>query len=146
MVDFSVVEIIEKYILKYFYYVSGGDWGGKNVNKEIFDIFESIFGVEVMKKFNDMKVEILQMENDIELKKRDIKIEDKLSFSLLVSLLFLCRDVNKKNFKEMIEKLLEYKNDIVYRGGKIIFDVFFVNYIFEIVVSKIVGYMKLVLV
>lgn len=86
------------------------------------------------------------MENDIELKKRDIKIEDKLSFSLLVSLLFLCRDVNKKNFKEMIEKLLEYKNDIVYRGGKIIFDVFFVNYIFEIVVSKIVGYMKLVLV
>lgn len=86
------------------------------------------------------------MENDIELKKRDIKIEDKLSFSLLVSLLFLCRDVNKKNFKEMIEKLLEYKNDIVYKGGKIIFDVFFVNYIFEIVVSKIVGYMKLVLV
>lgn len=86
------------------------------------------------------------MENDIELKKRDIKIEDKLSFSLLVSLLFLCWDVNKKNFKEMIEKLLEYKNDIVYRGGKIIFDVFFVNYIFEIVVSKIVGYMKLVLV
>lgn len=59
MVDFSVVEIIEKYILKYFYYVSGGDWGGKNVNKEIFDIFESIFGVEVMKEFNDNKVEIL---------------------------------------------------------------------------------------
>lgn len=86
------------------------------------------------------------MENDIELKKRDIKIEDKLSFSLLLSLLFLCRDVNKKSFKEMIEKLLEYKNDIVYKGRKIIFDVFFVNYIFEIVVSKIVGYMKLVLV
>lgn len=58
-VDFSVVEIIEKYILKYFYYVSGGEWGGKNVNKEIFDIFESIFGVKVMKKFSDMKVEIL---------------------------------------------------------------------------------------
>lgn len=86
------------------------------------------------------------MENDIELKKRDIKIEDKLLFSLLLSLLFLCWDVNKKNFKEMIEKLLEYKNDIVYKGGKINFDVFFVNYIFEIVVSKIVGYMKLVLV
>lgn len=131
--------------MKHLHYASGGDWGGKNVNKEIFDIFESIFGAEVMKKFNDMKAEILQMENDIELKKRDIKTEDKLSFSLLASLSSLCRDVNKKNFKEMIEKSPEYKNDIVYRGGKIIFDASLVNHIFETVVSKIAGHMKSVL-
>eukprot|EP00105_Crassostrea_gigas_P003583 XP_011416486.1 PREDICTED: uncharacterized protein LOC105320306 [Crassostrea gigas] len=143
--DFSVVEITEKHTLKHLHYASGGDWGGKNVNKEIFDIFESIFGAEVMKKFNDMKAEILQMENDIELKKRDIKTEDKLSFSLLASLSSLCRDVNKKNFKEMIEKSPEYKNDIVYRGGKIIFDASLVNHIFETVVSKIAGHMKSVL-
>lgn len=84
------------------------------------------------------------MENDIELKKRDMKIEDKLLFSLLLSLLFLCWDVNNENVKDMIEKL-GYKN-VVYKIGKIIFDVFFVKCIFGIVVSKIVGYMKLVLV
>lgn len=141
--DFSVVEITEHHTLKHLHYASGGEWGGKNVNKEIFDIFESIFGAKVMKKFSDMKAEILQMENDIELKKRDMKTEDKLSFSLLPSLSSLCRDVNNENFKDMIEKS-GYKN-VVYKTGKIIFDASLVKRIFGTVVSKIAGHMKSVL-
>lgn len=129
--------------MKHLHYASGGEWGGKNVNKEIFDIFESIFGAKVMKKFSEMKAEILQMENDIELKKRDMKTEDKLSFSLLPSLSSLCRDVYNENFKDMIEKS-GYKN-VVYKTGKIIFDASLVKRIFGTVVSKIAGHMKSVL-
>lgn len=129
--------------MKHLHYASGGEWGGKNVNKEIFDIFERIFGAKVMKKFSDMKAEILQMENDIELKKRDMKTEDKLSFSLLPSLSSLCRDVYNENFKDMIEKS-GYKN-VVYKTGKIIFDASLVKRIFGTVVSKIAGHMKSVL-
>lgn len=142
--DFSVVEITENHTLKHLHYASGGDWGGKNVNKEIFDIFEEIFGSKVMEKFRDMKAEILQMESDIELKKRDLTTGDKLMFSLLPNLSSLCREVYKKNYKEKIDQS-KYKKQIEYKTGKISFDASLVNEIFGKVVKKIAAHMKSVL-
>lgn len=49
--------------MKYFYYFEGGVWGGRNINKVIFDKFEEIFIKEVMSKFKIMKVDCLDMEN-----------------------------------------------------------------------------------
>lgn len=143
--DFSVVEITEKHTLKHLHYASGGDWGGKDVNKEIFNIFERIFGTEVMKKFNDMKAEILQMENDIELKKRDLKTGDKLSFSVLPSLTSLCSEVHKKTYKEIIDKSMFKEAIECKRSGKICLDVSLVNRIFGTVVRKIADHMKSIL-
>ena len=92
------MEITKEKKLSHLHHASGGDWGGKKMNEAIFNIFEDIFGPEVMKKFNDAKSEVLEMENVIELKKREMneKPEKKFSFKMLPIFTTLCSDVHKK--------------------------------------------------
>lgn len=111
--DFSVVEITKEHKLKHLHYASGGDWGGKNVNQNIFNIYEEIFGTEVMKTFSKEKADILEMENDIELKKRDLRQDEPLSLRLLPSLTTLCPE----SYKDMVKKS-KYKDYIKCKGEK----------------------------
>lgn len=142
--DFSVVEITKKHTLKHLHYASGGDWGGKNVNKIIFNIYKEIFGSKVMKDFKDMKAELLEMENDIELKKRALKTKEKLSLKFSPTFAVLCQDTYSTSYKELLKKS-RFKNYIELKGEKIIFAASIVDDIFKTVVGKIAEHMKLIL-
>lgn len=139
--DFSVVEITDEHTLKHLHYASGGDWGGKNINENIFNIYEEIFGKDAMKKFSEEKADILEMENEIELKKRDLSREETLSLRLLPNLTASC----PKPYKQMIEES-KYKKSIKYKTGKIYLQESLVNFaIFKPVVGNIADHMKSIL-
>lgn len=84
IVDFVVVEVIKNYIFKYFYYVSGGGWGGKYINEVILKRVKKMFSKEDLILFESMRVDVLDIENEIEMKKKDLKKGDELFFSLLL--------------------------------------------------------------
>lgn len=114
---------------------------GKNVNKNILNIYEEIFGKEVMKKFSEEKADILEVENEIELKKRDLSREETLSLTLLPNLTTSC----PKLYGQMIEES-KYQKYIKYKRGKIVFQEPLVNHcIFKPVVGKIADHMKSIL-
>ena len=122
--DFSAMEITKEKKLFLLHHPSGGDWGGKKMNEAIFHIFEDIFGLEVMEQFNDAKSEVLEMENVIELKKREMneKHEKQFSFKMLPVFTQLCNDIHNKNAQQMIETS-NYSDKIkVKTGGRLIFD------------------------
>lgn len=127
--------------MKHLHYASGGDWGGKNVNQNIFNIYEEIFGTEVMKTFSKEKADILEMENDIELKKRDLRQDEPLSLRLLPSLTTLCPE----SYKDMVKKS-KYKDYIKCKGEKTVLNKALVdNAIFKPVVGGIVDHMDSIL-
>lgn len=139
--DFSVVEITKEHKLKHLHYASGGDWGGKNVNQNIFDIYKEIFGTEVMKTFSKEKADILEMENNIELKKRDLGSGEPLSLTLLPSLTTLCPE----SYKDMVMKS-KYRYSIKCKGERTVFQKSLVDdAIFKPVVGEIANHMKSIL-
>lgn len=140
-----MVEVTENHRLKHLYHASGGDWGGKKINEQIFQIFTDIFGVEVMKKFKEMKAEVLEMENDIEMKKRDLKIDGRLHVRLLPALTSLCEETSDIPYNMMIKNSSYRKLVGIRGGGKILFEPSLVNDIFESVVGEIAKHVKTVL-
>jgi hypothetical protein len=90
-----------------------------------------------------MKAEVLEMENDIEMKKRDLKIDGRLHVRLLPALTGLCEDAGV-SYKEKI-KQSPYHEFVKIRGGKISFEPFLVKKIFESVVGEIANHIKTIL-
>lgn len=97
-----------------------------------------------MKDFKNMKAELLEMENDIELKKRALKTKEKLSLKFSPTFAVLCQDAYSTSYKELLKKS-RYKNCIELKGEKIIFAASIVDDIFKTVVGKIAEHMKLIL-
>ncbi|XP_061164136.1 uncharacterized protein LOC133173197 [Saccostrea echinata] len=143
--DFSVVEVTKDYKLEHLHYASGGDWGGNAVNQEIYKIFTETFGEEVMRSFWEMKAEVLEMENEIELKKRDLKIEGKLSVRVLPALANLCEEIRGHNYKKIIEQSQHKKSLKVKAGAKIIFETDLTKRIIDSVVGQIAIHIKSIL-
>lgn len=69
-----------------------------------------------MKIFLKEKVDILEMENNIELKKRDLGLGELLFLTLLLSLIILCLEF----YKDMVMKL-KYRYFIKCKGERIVF-------------------------
>lgn len=94
-----------------------------------------------MEKFSEEKAEILDMENEIEVKKRDLSTGEKLSLTLSPPLAVLC----PKLCTQMIEESM-YRESIKYKRGKIVFQERLVYHgIFKPVVEKIADHMKSIL-
>lgn len=142
MANFSVVQITTNYTLEYLHNASGGEWGGTNVNRIIFDIYKEIFGQKVMNEFKKMKAQLMEM--DIELKKRDLNTEKKLSLEFSPTLESICRVAYNISCEELIKRS-RYKDVIELKMGKIFFAATFVKDIFKQVVGEITEHMKLIL-
>lgn len=69
-----------------------------------------------MKIFLKEKVDILEMENNIELKKRDLGLGELLFLTLLLSLIILCLEF----YKDMVMKL-KYRYFIKCKVERIVF-------------------------
>lgn len=94
-----------------------------------------------MEKFLEKKAEILEMENEIEVKKRDLSRGETLSLTLSPALADLC----PKLCRQMIEESM-YRKCIEYKRGKIVFPERLVDDgIFKPVVRKIADHMKSIL-
>lgn len=94
-----------------------------------------------MEKFLEEKAEILEMENEIEVKKRDLSRGETLSLTLSPALVDLC----PKLCRQMIEESM-YRKCIKYKEGKIVFQERLVDDgIFKPVVRKIADHMKSIL-
>lgn len=94
-----------------------------------------------MEKFSEEKDEILDMENEIEVKKIDLSRGETLSLTLSPALAVLC----PKPYRQMIEES-KYRKFIKYKRRKIVFQECLVNHgIFKPVVGKIADHMKSIL-
>lgn len=139
--DFSLVEITKNRTLKHLHHPDGGNWGGGNINKVIFDIFEEIFSKQVMSKFKNMKADCLDMENQIEIRKRDLGANDKLSLTMLQSLSSLCQQTTNNSWREMVQKS-KYKDRIQCKKQNIILEPTLINDIFKSTARSITHRMK----
>lgn len=59
------------------YWFFGGVWGGNLINKKIWEIMINVFGKEVIDEFKKFIVDYIDMEFNIEFRKRDIFIGSK---------------------------------------------------------------------
>lgn len=83
-----------------------------------------------MSKFKIMKADCLDMENQIEMRKRDLGATDKLSLMMLQSLSSLCQQTNNNSWEEMVQKS-KYKDLIQCKKQNIVFEPTLINEIFE---------------
>lgn len=74
IIDFIFKEVVDDNIIKDFYQVIGGFWGGCMVNWMILDFLEDFLGKDV---FEELKINYkffwLELEREVELKKKNVK-------------------------------------------------------------------------
>lgn len=97
-----------------------------------------------MNKFKKMKAEIMEMEMDIELKKRDLNTEKDLSLEFSPTLESICRAAYNISCEKLIEQS-RFASCIMLKRGKIFFIASLVKHIFKQVVGKIIKHMKWIL-
>lgn len=136
--DFTVAEVTKKHTLKHLHYASGGGWGGKKINEAILNKLKEMFTQEDVILFESMRADVLDIENEIEMKKKNLKKGDKLSLSSLPT--FLSQKANSKMIKKTNDKDL-----IKWKGDKLIFEAAILNNIFESIVGLITNHIKTLL-
>lgn len=75
------------------------------------------------------------MESNIELKKRDFFVNNKLLLLVYLFFVFICKDKIGKIYKILVEEL-EYVEDVKVRIGKIIFEFKMIEKIFERILKE----------
>lgn len=139
------MKIIEEGKFTHLHHPSGADWGGSKMNEAIFDIFKEIFGVKVMESFHHTKAEVLEMENDIEMKKRQLD-QNLLSIVVLPIFTSLCNEIHGESYIDVIKKSSYADRIKVKPGGKLLFDDQLVRTkIFEPVAGKIADHIQEIL-
>lgn len=136
--DFAVAEVTKNHTLKHLHHASGGGWGGKHINEEILKRVKKMFSKEDLILFESMRADVLDIENEIEMKKKDLKKGDELSLRSLPT--FLSQKANSKMIKKTNDKDL-----IKWKGDKLIFEAAILSNIFEQVVKGITNHIKTLL-
>ncbi|XP_052721737.1 uncharacterized protein LOC128192798 isoform X3 [Crassostrea angulata] len=130
--DMTVLELNEDKTMKQLHRSFGGSWGGNLINQKIWEIMCSIFGEEIIEEFKKQTADYMDMESNIELKKRDITVGSKLQLTILPSLADLCKTVKGKSYKELITQSKEYADVVKVRTGKLSFEPKLVEEIFDL--------------
>nr|XP_034301188.1 heat shock 70 kDa protein 12A-like [Crassostrea gigas] len=130
--DMTVLELNEDKTMKQLYRSFGGSWGGNLINRKIWEIMYSIFGKEIIEEFKKQTADYMDMESNIELRKRDITVGSKLQLPILPSLADLCKTVEGKSYKELITQSKEYAGVVKVRTGKLSFEPELVEEIFDL--------------
>lgn len=133
--DMTVLELNEDKTMKQLHRSFGGAWGGNLINGKIWGIMGTIFGKEIMDEFKKLTADFMEMESNIELKKRDITAGSKLQLPILPSLADLCKKLKGKGYKDLINEA-KY-NGIKVRTGKLCFEPDLVKEIFDLTLTNI---------
>lgn len=104
-VDVTVHEVKADGTLKELHKASGGDWGGIQVDKHYFYLYDKIFGKELMDIFKkDFKFDHLDMQRDFEIKKRNLHQDSvKVSIKVPAALLETVQKEKQMSPQQVIE-------------------------------------------
>lgn len=128
--DFSLMGVAKDGGLEVLHEAVGGAWGGTTINARIWDFLEELLTKDVIDEFRKQTSDYLEMESNIELKKRDLSADNKLLLLVYPSLASICKDKTGKTYKELVEESV-HAEDVKVRTGKIIFEPKMIEKIFE---------------
>uniref|UniRef100_K1PRX6 Heat shock 70 kDa protein 12A n=1 Tax=Magallana gigas TaxID=29159 RepID=K1PRX6_MAGGI len=133
--DLTVLELNEDKTMKQLHRSFGGAWGGNLINKKIWEIMTDVFGKEVIDEFKKLTADYIDMESNIELRKRDISTGSKLQLQILPSLADLCKTKKGKGYKQLVTES-GYTN-VKVRTGKLSFEPDLVEEIFDLTFTNL---------
>lgn len=128
--DFSLMGVAKDGGLEVLHEAVGGAWGGTTINNRIWEVLEELLTKDVIDEFRKQTSDYLDMESNIELKKRDLYTDNKLLLLVYPSLASICKETTGKSYKSLVEES-DHKEDVKVRTGKIIFEPKMIEKIFE---------------
>uniref|UniRef100_K1RZR1 Heat shock 70 kDa protein 12A n=1 Tax=Magallana gigas TaxID=29159 RepID=K1RZR1_MAGGI len=128
--DFTLMGVAKDGGLEVLHEAVGGAWGGTTINARIWEFMEELLTKDVIDEFKKQTSDYLDMESNIELKKRDLSANNKLLLLVYPSLASICKDKTGKTYKTLVEES-EHAEDVKVRTGKIIFEPKMIEKIFE---------------
>ncbi|XP_063411922.1 heat shock 70 kDa protein 12A-like isoform X2 [Mytilus trossulus] len=136
-VDITSNEIMESGQLKEIHSASGGPWGGNTINTRIWKLLRGIFGDKVVTKFiAEHRDEYLDLARRVELKKRTVTPDGKITLEIERSLIIEAQNFNPDIIAE------EYKDKVKLIRNKLIFSPDVVLQIFKDGIDKIIMYVQ----
>ncbi|XP_056010525.1 uncharacterized protein LOC125681968 isoform X4 [Ostrea edulis] len=134
--DFTVLELTGDRKMKQLYRAFGGEWGGNMINQKVWEVLVNIFGRDVIEAFKNQTADSMEMEYNIEIKKRVCTPESQLQLPIFPSLTNLCQSLKKKTYKELV-KDSRYADIVKVRTGKLVFTPEMVEQIFEMALTNL---------
>ena len=122
---------------------TGGPWGGKQVDQNLIDLFDSIFGKDFMTKYQEQSPkEWLDMQTHFETLKKGFKPDGSSHISIPVRYNFgeLCDDQHDKSVKKVIKE--NAHKGVTFNNGEIVINPQKSSALFEPVISKIVSHLR----
>ncbi|XP_076088878.1 heat shock 70 kDa protein 12A-like [Mytilus galloprovincialis] len=136
-VDITSNEILESGQLKEIHSASGGPWGGNTINTRIWKLLRGIFGDKVVTKFiAEHRDDYLELARRVELKKRTVTSDGKITLEIERSLIIEAQNFNPDIIAE------EYKDKVKLIRNKLIFSTDVVLQIFKDGIDKIITYVQ----
>ncbi|VDI65162.1 Hypothetical predicted protein [Mytilus galloprovincialis] len=137
-VDITSNEILESGQLKEIHSASGGPWGGNTINTRIWKLLRGIFGDKVVTKFiAEHRDDYLELARKVELIKRTVTSEGKMTLEIERSLIIEAKNSNPDTIAE------EYKDKVKLIKNKLIFSTDVVLQIFKDGIDKIIVMCKI---
>lgn len=123
--------------MKEIHSASGGPWGGNTINTRIWKLLRGIFGDKVVTKFiAEHRDDYLELARKVELIKRTVTSEGKMTLEIERSLIIEAKNSNPDTIAE------EYKDKVKLIKNKLIFSTDVVLQIFKDGIDKIISYVQ----
>ncbi|KAL3878564.1 hypothetical protein ACJMK2_030901 [Sinanodonta woodiana] len=114
-IDITVHKVHHDGTLRELHAASGGDWGGKKVDKAFYDVLANIVGTSVMRKVNrNDKSDYLDLFREFEVKKRTFNpgMEDRITMKVPLAMCEIYEEESGRSIKEAIDAKRAYKGKI----------------------------------
>ncbi|KAK3602782.1 hypothetical protein CHS0354_026330 [Potamilus streckersoni] len=124
-IDMAVHGIQQNGKIKELYKVSGGHWGGANVDKAFIDLISEIMGKEVMEEISKIHTfDLMDLYREFEVKKRTLASDKngKVVFKIPYEFIEVYELHTGQNIRKAIESIAKYKDSITLKGDKMIID------------------------
>lgn len=141
-VDIAIHKVLDGGRVKELHKASGGAWGGTYVDDKFFEILEEIIGKNELEKFKiECLSDYIELRQNIEIKKRDITTDSKVSFTVPAQLKQRCKSSKNCSFEELISKS-KFADKLKCKGDKLQFDESLIKEWFSAVFDSIVEHVK----
>ena len=115
--------------------------GGNMINQKIWETMTAIFGRDVIHEFKKLTAEYMEMEHQIELRKRNLTDGSTLQLTILPSFAELCIKSTGKDYRQLIKEY-SFSKEIKVRTGKLVFDPKAVEHIFDKTLTNLFSNVK----
>ncbi|KAK3100136.1 hypothetical protein FSP39_015217 [Pinctada imbricata] len=144
-VDVTVREVLEDRSLKELHKASGNDWGGLTVNSTFLDFFEKLLGTKVMEELRSMKPVFLDLEREIELKKRSTGKDGRVLLVLPGELFEIYKKIHGKDLTNSVAYETRYAGLLDIKRGKMRVESSIIQEFFKPAIDRILEHTSKVL-